>query len=140
MPIITASTQLKDLTGPQSWLLFTLINEQPLFLCKPASQWEKDENYMRIKSQLIHLKVVNDFSERVLGLVTDYHQCVVTKTLSQKQFLYQVEKTFHENQSNLLPKPNAARYNKKNHVQNVVNLAVSIQLHDDLCAHVYEGT
>ena len=36
MPIVTFSTQLKDLFGPESWLLFKLIYEQPMFLSKPA--------------------------------------------------------------------------------------------------------
>ena len=86
IPIVT-STQLKDLFGPESWLLFKLIYEQPMFLSKPAFKWEHDENYQQIKSRLLHLKVVNDSSERALGLVTDYHQCVVTKSRTQKQFL-----------------------------------------------------
>ena len=31
MPLITPYTQLKDLIGPESWLLFKLINKQPVF-------------------------------------------------------------------------------------------------------------
>ena len=60
MPTVTAFTQLKDLFGLESWVLFKLINEQPLFLSKPASLWERDECYIRIKSRLQHLKAVND--------------------------------------------------------------------------------
>ena len=92
MPTVTGFTQLKDLIGPDSWVLFKLINELPLFLSKPASLWERDKCYIRIKSLLQHLKVVNDSSERALGLVTDYQSSTVTKSPSQKQFLYQVEK------------------------------------------------
>jgi len=93
MPTVTVFTQLKDLIGRESWVLFKLINEQPLFLSKPASLWERDECYIRIKSRLQHLKVVNDSSERALGLViTDYHSSTITKSPSQKQFLYQVVK------------------------------------------------
>ena len=113
MPIATSSTQLKDLFGPESRLLFKLINEQPMFLSKPAFKWEQDENYQQIKSRLLHLKVVNDSSERALGLVTDYHQCVVTKLRTQKQYLYQVVKNLRERQNNLLIKPNAERCTKK---------------------------
>ena len=113
MPILTSSTQLKDLFGPESLLLFKLINEQPMFFSKPASKWEQDENYQQIKSRLLHLKVVNDSSERALGLITDYHQCVVTKSRIQKQFLHQVVKNLRERQSNLLIKPNAERCTKK---------------------------
>ena len=60
MPAITLSTQLKDLVGSDSWLLFRLMNEQPAFLTKPASMWEKDDDYVRIKSRLSRMKVVNE--------------------------------------------------------------------------------
>ena len=52
MPPVTGFTQLKDLIGPESWVLFKLINKRPLFLSKPASLWEEDECYIRIKSRL----------------------------------------------------------------------------------------
>ena len=113
MPTVTAFTQLKDLIGPQSWLLFKLINEQPLFLSKPALLWERDECCIRIKSRLQHLKVVNASSERALGLVTDYHSSTITKPPSQKQFLYQVVKNLREKQNELLTQPNAERCTKK---------------------------
>ena len=113
MPTVTAFTQLKDLIGPESWVLFKLINEQPLFLSKPASLWERDECYIRIKSRLQHLKVVNDSSERALGLVTDYHSPTITKSPSQKQFLYQVVKNLREKQNELLTKPKAEHCTKQ---------------------------
>ena len=62
MPAITAFTQLKDLFGPVSWVLFKRINENPVFLSKLTSLWEKDESCIIIKSRLLHLKVVNDSS------------------------------------------------------------------------------
>ena len=37
IPAITAFTQLKDLFGPKSWVLFKLINKNPVFLSKSAS-------------------------------------------------------------------------------------------------------
>ena len=112
MPLVTPSTQLKDLIGPESWLLFKLFDEQPVFLSKPASLWEKDKDYIRIKSRLLHL-IVNDSSERALGLVTDYDHSVVTKSQTQNQFLYQVVKHLCEKQNSLLLKPNAERCTKK---------------------------
>ena len=102
MPLITPYTQLNDLIGPESWLLFKLINEQPVFFSKPASLWEKDKDYIRIKSRLLHLNVVNDSSKRALELVTDYHLSVVKKPQTQKQFLYQVVKHLREKQNSLL--------------------------------------
>ena len=99
MPVITPSTQLKDLIGPESWLLFKVFNEQPVFLSKPASLSEKDKDHICIKSRLLHQKVVNDFSERALGLATDYHQSVVIKSQTQKQFFYQVVKNLREKQN-----------------------------------------
>ena len=89
MPTVTTFTQLKDLIGRGSWILFKLINKQPLFLSKPASLWERNECYIRIKSRLQHLKVVNDFSEKALGLVTDYHSSTITKSHSKNSFCTQ---------------------------------------------------
>ena len=112
MPDIKPSTQLKDLVGPDSWLIFNLINEEPVFLSKSASLWEKDENYNRIRSRLVNMKVVNDSSERALRLVTEYHHSRITKSQDQKQFLYQVVKNLREKQASLLPNANAERYSK----------------------------
>ena len=113
MPLITSSTQLKGLIDPESWLLFELINKQRVFLSKPASIWEKDKDCIRIKSQLLHLKVVTDSSKRTLGFITDYHQSVVAKSQTRKQFLYPVVKHLSEKQNSLLLKPNAERCTKK---------------------------
>ena len=85
--------------GLESRSLFKLINKQLVFLSKLASLWKKNKNYICMKSRLVHLKVVNDFSEKALELVTDYHQSVVTKSQSQKQFLYQVVKNLSENKT-----------------------------------------
>ena len=113
MRTVTGFTQLKNLIGPKSSVLFKLINEQPLLLLKPASLWERDECHIRIKSRLQHLKEVNNSSKRGIRLVTDYHSSTVTKSPSQKQFLYQVVKNLQEKLNELLTKPNAERCMKK---------------------------
>ena len=82
--------------GPETWLLFKLINEQSVFLSKPASLCEKEKDYIDIKSPLFYRTVVNDSSEKALGLVTDYHYSVVMKSQLQKQLLYQMAKNFRE--------------------------------------------
>ena len=113
MPLITPSTQMKKLIGPESWLLFKLINKQSVFLSNPVSLWEKDKNYICIKSRLLHLKVVNDSSERALGLITDYHEFAVTKSQTQKRFLCQDVKNLREKQNSLWLQSNAERCTKK---------------------------
>ena len=97
-------------------MLFKLINKNPVFLCKPAFLWEKDKGCIRIKSRLLRLKVVNDSSERALGLVTQYHKSTITKLPSQEQFPYQVMKNLREKQSDLLTKPNVERCTGTKHI------------------------
>ena len=70
MPAIIGFAQLIDLFGPDSWVLFKLIDKNPVFLCKPAL-WEKDESCIRIKPRFLRLKVVKDSSKRALSLVTE---------------------------------------------------------------------
>ena len=43
---ITASTKMKDLFGPDSWLIPKGINSKIEFLDKPAKYWEKKQSYI----------------------------------------------------------------------------------------------
>ena len=103
-PIITSRTQLKDLVGPNSFLLFELIKIEPEFLGLPAKDWEGNSNFIKIKEALSHLKVTNDAAERALGLVTTFNDNTITKNPEQKQFLYRVVYNLRKQQTKLKKK------------------------------------
>ena len=100
-PILTSRTQLKDLVGPNSFVLFELIKIKPDFLEIPAKDWEGNPSFINIKGAISHLKVTNDTAERALGLVTTFNDNTITKDPEQKQFLYRVVYNLRKQQSML---------------------------------------
>ena len=64
-PVLREKTQLWELFGPGSWLLFHLIGvEGKEFTKKPVSEWGRDSEYMLASSIVSNIKVVNDGAER----------------------------------------------------------------------------
>ena len=66
-------TNVSDLVGPDSWTIFNCIGVFPEFLKKNSHKWQTDDNYQYFYEQLKYIKVVNDSAERILGLVTEFH-------------------------------------------------------------------
>ena len=78
LPVISESTQLKDLVGRDSWQLFNLLNVDVSFLCEPARLWLDDPEYQNARRMVQCLSVINDSAEKALDLVSQFHTNKIT--------------------------------------------------------------
>ena len=83
LPLLNHGTQLKDLVGPNSMVMFNRLKVEPTFLITPPKQWVQNANYNSIKTMLQNIQVVNDSAECALGLVTSYNDQTITKVKSK---------------------------------------------------------
>ena len=71
LPTITASTQLKDLVGPESWKILKVAG----YSKENVEQWlkgESKEGFEKFKLFLKNSQGVNDFAERNIRLIQDF--------------------------------------------------------------------
>jgi len=87
-----SGTPLKTFVGPDSFTFFMKFGHSayPSFLDQPVDKWLTDETYLSLMKSVNQTKVVNDASERALGLITDFHKGIITTSEDQKQYIYQV--------------------------------------------------
>ena len=115
-PAKSATYQLHDFVGLDSWTFLKLVStnyiassdastsqdsdDNPLnFLNAHLSKWENMPSYVFIKKQVRNLTVVNDVAERGLALITEFHSSKTPKSEEQKQYLYKVIKEMRYIQS-----------------------------------------
>ena len=77
-PDILEKTQLCDLVGPHSWLLFISLK-----------LWSEDSDYLVAERFVRTVKTINDTAERGVKLMTDY-ALILTKDETMKQWILQV--------------------------------------------------
>lgn len=78
-----------DLLSPQSLKIFSRFNIPSDFLEVDPLEWNNNNEYLKARSVLASLKVVNDTAERNVKLMEEYNQ-KMTKNEEQKQFLLKV--------------------------------------------------
>ena len=86
-PTVRETTQLKDLIGPKSWLMFSFFDDAS-WLKLPVKCWNTDANFKEMLHFATHLKVVNDLAERGVQFMANYSD-IITKDVDQKQYLLQ---------------------------------------------------
>ena len=87
-PKIELSTQLVDLVGPKSWLLFNLLGVGHSWLEKDVSLWEEDDSFRLTEAFARSVKTVNDTAERGVKMMTDYAQ-ILSKDDSVRELILQ---------------------------------------------------
>ena len=89
-PLLSTRTSLGDLIGPDSFS--TLENLGGLdFIEQHPKNWEKEPSFLRMKSVIRSLPVVNDPAERALGLVTQFYGLKTTPcSVEKKQELFRI--------------------------------------------------
>ena len=112
-PIVRKSTKLRHLVSPDSWTIFQLLKSEATFLRLPSRQWSQQESYKSLRHLLSNMKVTNDASEHVLGLISEYHSNTVTKSTSQKQSLYRVVQHFRNQRKKISPSATSEQCSKK---------------------------
>ena len=89
---ITAETTLADLVGPQSYLVFDMLNIKSDWLKEPVDTWQDDSDYAKAHSIVKNLKVVNDVAERGIKMMSDYAEKITTDHQHRQVLLQVVEK------------------------------------------------
>ena len=100
----SGTVKIQNLVGKGSWALFRLIGTFPSFIDVNPKNWANDECYRMYKAVLGHLPVVNDAAERALGLVTEFHNTLVTSDPDQCHHLYRITKEIRYKQTQGVPK------------------------------------
>ena len=85
---ITRNTTLIDLVGPDSWFLFETLGSNGEWLYSDVGAWQENDEYLRIKSFVQTVKVVNDPAERAVKLSTEC-SVVITDDEEQRSALMQ---------------------------------------------------
>ena len=105
------STTLAALVGPDSWTLLNLLNADCSFLTKNPKCWEQDSSYIACKKTAQEINVVNDASERALGLLTAFNNEKITRN-NQKEIVWKMVSKVRRMQSNT--DSSSERVTKKN--------------------------
>lgn len=91
-PLITPTNipQLIDFIGPNSWLLFSLLNlnRSQEWLQLPPEYWELISDYRTARDFVRSVEVTNDCAERGIKIITDFKD--VTGDEEQRQYVLQV--------------------------------------------------
>ncbi len=67
-----SNIQLKELIGPQSWLLFHLLDARGAWLATAPNRWVHNREYKRMYKVVENIEVVNDAAERGVKDVKEY--------------------------------------------------------------------
>ena len=82
--------QLSDFVGPDTLTFFKLLHLDQDLLTKPVSEWTLSLNYTNGIEMIKNLSVVNDASERALGMATSLHGPTMPKNEEHIQAIYKV--------------------------------------------------
>lgn len=90
-PELRERTQLWDLFGPGSWLLFKLLGiEGKSFVKKSVGEWESDMDYRKVKNVVENIKVVNDGAERAILLAKTMQNKLSRKEAQRKRLFLSI--------------------------------------------------
>ena len=85
-----SNKQLSDFVGPDTFTFFKLLHLDQDLLTKPVSEWTLSLNYTNGIKMIKNLSVVNDASERALGMATSLHGPTMPKNEEHIQAIYKV--------------------------------------------------
>lgn len=75
---LTDKTELQDLCGPNSYMLFCILGTDYEWLQKSPKEWELSTDYKEMEDYVRTVKVTNDVAERGVKTITDYSK-ILTK-------------------------------------------------------------
>ena len=88
--LLDPTKSLENYVGPESVLLFQLLENDMKFLSKPVSEWAGDEEFERLNFWVANLKVVNDNAEWAIGVATEVNRSRLTYDEETMQVLLNV--------------------------------------------------
>ena len=91
LPEIGESTELVDLVGPMSWLLFERLDLSSDWLKAEVRLWSENSDFLAAQNFVRTVKTTNDCAERAVKLMTDYSTNLTTKEDKKQQILKVVD-------------------------------------------------
>ena len=88
---LTRGTELPDLCGPNSYMLFTILGTDSDWLKLDPAQWKDNDHYKEMEEFVRTVKVVNDAAERGIKLISDYSQILTKDEKVRAKLLQGVE-------------------------------------------------
>ena len=88
---LSENTQLKDLVGENSWMIFHVLGLSHDWLEQDPSKWCEDKDYCVAEEWVRTAKVVNDSCERAIKLIQDYCNILTNDTYLRRGLLKAVE-------------------------------------------------
>lgn len=85
---MTEQTNLSQLVGPNSWLLFRIFGQQGTWLKRTPQSWEENCEFNEMKTFVKNLKIVNDAAER-----EDFPQSITEDENERQALLQSVEQS-----------------------------------------------
>lgn len=92
-PNLTEQTNLSQLVGPNSWLLFRIFGQQGTWLKRTPQSWEENCEFNEMKTFVKNLKIVNDAAERGIKLIQDFSQSITEDENERQALLQSVEQS-----------------------------------------------
>ena len=87
-PEIKPGTKLVDLVGSKSYMLFSILGVDYMWLTKDPKDWQEDEEYQKAEKFVRTVKTVNDCAERNVKMISDF-ATVLTKDEKVRDCLLQ---------------------------------------------------
>ena len=88
---LTRKTELSDLIGPNSYMLFTILGTDYYWLQLSPDKWGDIDDYKEMEEYVRTVKVVNDAAERGIKLISDYSQILTKDNVTRVKLLQGVE-------------------------------------------------
>ena len=88
---LTRKTELSDLCGPNSYMLFNILGTDSDWLYLSPEEWKGNSQYGEMEIYVRTVKVVNDLAERGIKLISDYSQILTNDNQTRVTLLQGVE-------------------------------------------------
>ena len=88
---LTRKTELWDLCGPNSYMLFNILGTDSDWLHLSPEEWKESSQYREMEEYVRTVKVVNDLAERGIKLISDYSQILTKDNQTRVTLLQGVE-------------------------------------------------
>ena len=75
---LNRETELVDLLGSNSFLLWDILNLDWDWLRQSPEEWDKSASFVQMKEYVCTVKVTNDCAERGVKLISDYISILTT--------------------------------------------------------------
>ena len=88
---LTRKTELWDLCGPNSYMLFAILGTDSDWLHLSPNEWNNNDQYKEMEEYMRTVKVTNDAAERGVKLISDYSKILTKNNETRVKLLQGVE-------------------------------------------------